>query len=78
MAMKPKSNDLEVAPEHPSEQQTRKAAKAALKKRIRFWRLAEKAPNENYREHHMKQAKDASTVSAEKTPRPNEIRARGA
>ena len=34
MAMKPKSNDLEVAPEHPSEQQTRKAAKAALKKQI--------------------------------------------
>ena len=34
MAMKPKSNDLEVAPEHPSEQQTRKAAKAHSKKRI--------------------------------------------
>lgn len=40
--------------------------------------LAEKAPNENYREHHMKQAKDASTVSAEKTRQANEIRARGA
>jgi hypothetical protein len=44
MAMKPKSNELEVAPEHLSEQQTRKAAKAALKKADRFWRLAEKAP----------------------------------
>ena len=78
MAMKPKSNDLEVAPEHPSEQQLRKAAKAALKKADRFWRLAEKVPNENYREHHMKRAKDASTVSAEKTRQADEIRARGA
>ena len=78
MAMKPKSNDLEVAPEHPSEQQLRKAAKAALKKADRFWRLAEKVPNEYYREHHMKRAKDASTVSAEKTRQADEIRARGA
>jgi hypothetical protein len=78
MAMKPKSKDLEVAPEHPSEQQSRKATKAALKKADRYWRLAEKAPSENYREHHMKQAKDASTVSAEKTRQANEIRAKGA
>jgi hypothetical protein len=78
MAMKPKSSDSEVAREHPSEQQTRKAAKAALKKADRFWRLAEKAPSENYREHHMKQAKDASIVSAEKTRQANEIRTRGA
>jgi hypothetical protein len=77
MAMKPKSNDLEAAPEHQFEQQTRKAAKAALKKADRFWRLAEKAPNESYREHHMKQAKDASTVSAEKTRQADEIRAKG-
>ena len=77
MAMNPKSNDLEVAPEHLSEQQTRKAAKAALKKADRFWRLAEKAPNESYREQHMKQAKDASTVSAEKT-RQADDRAKGA
>jgi hypothetical protein len=76
MAMKPKSN--EVAPEHLSEQQLRKAASAALKKADRFWRLVEKAPSENYREHHMKQTKDASTVSAEKTRQANEIRARGA
>jgi hypothetical protein len=55
----------------------RKAAKAALKKADRFWRLAEKATSENYREHHMKQAKDASTVSAEKTRQANEIRAKG-
>jgi hypothetical protein len=78
MAMNPKSNELEVAAEHLSEQQTRKAAKAALKKADRFWRLAEKAPSENYREHHMKQAKDASTVSAEKTRQADEIRAKGA
>ena len=44
MTMNPKSNDLEVAPEHLSEQQIRKVAKAALKKADRFWRLAEKAP----------------------------------
>jgi hypothetical protein len=78
MAMKPKSNDLEAASEHPSEQQLRKAAKAALKKADRFWRMAEKAPSENYRDHRMKQAKDASTVSAEKTREANEIRARSA
>jgi hypothetical protein len=66
MAMKPKSNDLEAAPEHPSQQQTRKAAKAALKKADRFWRLAEKAPSENYREHHMKQAKGASPYRLKK------------
>jgi hypothetical protein len=76
MAMKPKSNEAE--PEHLSERQLRKAAKAVLKKADRFWRLAEKAPSENYREHHMKQAKDASTVSAEKTRQANEIRGRGA
>jgi hypothetical protein len=64
--------------ENSEEQQTRKAAKAALKKADRFWRLAEKAPNESYREQHMKQAKDASTVSAEKTRQADEIRAKGA
>jgi hypothetical protein len=52
MAMKPKSEALE----HPSEQQIRRAARAALKKADRFWRLAEKAPSENYREHQMKRA----------------------
>ena len=78
MAMKPKSSDLEVVPEHLSEMQIRKAAKAALKKADRFCRLVEKAPSENYREHHMKQAKDASTVSAEKSRQADEIRARGA
>jgi hypothetical protein len=75
MAMKPKSN--EVAPEHLSEQQIRKAAKAALRKADRIWRLAEKAPSENYREHQMKQAKEASIISAEKTRQANEIRAGG-
>jgi hypothetical protein len=76
MAMEPKSN--EAAPEHLSEQQLRRAANAALKKADRFWRLVEKAPSENYRERHMQQAKDASTVSAEKTRQANEIRPRGA
>jgi hypothetical protein len=74
MAMKPKSDDLEVAPEHLSEQEIRKAAKAALKKADRFWRLAEKAPSENYREHHMTQARAASEVAAEKTRQAHEIR----
>jgi hypothetical protein len=69
MAMKPKGTQLEVAPEHPSEQQSRKAAKAALKKADRFWRLAEKAPSENYREHHMKQAKGASPYRLKKKTR---------
>jgi hypothetical protein len=80
MAMKSKSNDLEVVPKQLSdnEKQLRKAAEAALKRADRFWRLVEKAPSENYREHHMKQAKDASTVSADKTRQANEIRARGA
>jgi hypothetical protein len=76
MAIKPKSNEAE--PEQLSEQQLRKAAKAALKKADRFWRLVEKAPSENYRERHMKQARDASTLSAEKTRQANEIRASGA
>jgi hypothetical protein len=44
MAMKPESDDREMAPEHLSEQQIRKAAKAPLRKADRFWRLAEKAP----------------------------------
>jgi hypothetical protein len=74
MAMKPKSDD--AAPEHRSEQHIRKAAKAALKKADRFWRLVEKAPSENYREHHMKQAREASTASAEKMRQANEIRAK--
>src|ERR1700731_1350322 len=77
MAMKPKSNDLEAAPEHLSEQQIRKAAKAALKKADRFWRLAENAPSENHMEHDMKQAKGPPTVSAQKTRQANDIRAKG-
>jgi hypothetical protein len=78
MPMKPKSDDLEVTPEHLSEKQLRAAAKGALKRADRSWRLVEKAPSENYREHHMKQASDAATVSAEKTRQANEIRAKGA
>jgi hypothetical protein len=54
--MKPKSNDLEAGTKNLSEKQLRAAAKASLKKADRFWRLAEEAPSDNYREHHMKQA----------------------
>ena len=78
MAMEHKSDDIEGGTKNASEKQLRAAAKAALKKADRFWRLVKKAPSENYREHHIKQAKDASTVSAEKTRQANEIRARGA
>ena len=79
MAMKHKRDDLEeVRTKKASPKQLCAVAKAALKKADRFWRLVEKAPSEHYREHHMKQAKDASAVSAEKTRQANEIRARGA
>ena len=70
MAMKTKSNDLEVAPEPPSEQQLRKAAKAALKKADRFWRLAEKAPSVNYREHHMKRRRTPPQYRLKKRAKP--------
>jgi hypothetical protein len=75
MPKKPKSDDREVAPER-LEKQFRKAAEAVLKRADRSWRLVEKAPSENYREHHMKQARDASTLSAEKTRQANEFRAK--
>ena len=76
MVIKRKSDDPEVGTKSASEKQLRAAAKAALKKADRFWRLVEKAPSENYREDHMKQARDASTVSAEKTRQANETRAK--
>jgi hypothetical protein len=57
-----------------SAKQLHTVAKTALKKADRFWRLAEKAPSENYREHHMKQARAASEVAAEKTRQAHEIR----
>jgi len=57
-----------------SAKQLHAAAKTALKKADRFWRLAEKALSENYREHHMKQARTASEVAAEKTRQAHEIR----
>jgi hypothetical protein len=76
MAIKPKSDDLEVGTKSASEKQLRKAAKTALKKADRSWRLVEKAPSENYRAHHMKQATDASEVAADKMRQANEIRAK--
>jgi hypothetical protein len=75
MAMERKGDDIEGGTKNASEKQLRAAAKAALKKADRFWRLVEKAPSENYREHHMKQAREASTASAEKVRQANEIRA---
>jgi len=76
MVTKRKSDNPEVGTKGASEKQLRAAAKAALKKADRFWRLVEKAPSENYRGDHMKQARDASTVSAEKTRQANETRAK--
>jgi hypothetical protein len=57
-----------------SEKQLHRAAKSALKRADRFWRLAEKARSENYREQHMKQAKAASELAAEKTRQAHDIR----
>ena len=48
MVIKRKNDDPEVGTKSASEKQLRAAAKAALKKADRFWRLAEKAPSENY------------------------------
>jgi hypothetical protein len=76
MAMEHKSDDVEDGTKNASEKQLRAAANAALKKADRFWRLVEKAPSESYREHHMKQAREASTVSAEKTRQADEVRAK--
>jgi hypothetical protein len=84
MAMKRKRDDLkEIGMERSSdkqqtssEKQLHAVAKTALKKADRFWRLAEKAPTENYREHHMKQARAASEVAAEKTRQAHEIRSK--
>jgi hypothetical protein len=71
MAMKGKSDDLKAVTNIAFEKQLRTAAKAALKKADRFWRLVEKAPSESYRELHMKQAREASTLSADKTRQGN-------
>jgi hypothetical protein len=50
MAMERKGDDIEGGTKNTSEKQLRAAAKAALKKADRFWRLVEKAPSENYRD----------------------------
>jgi len=55
--MKRKRDDLEdVGTKNASEKQLRAVAKAAFKKADRFWRLAEKASSENYKEFHVKPA----------------------
>jgi hypothetical protein len=52
--MKRKSDDLEGGTKSVSERQLRTAAKAALRKADRFWRLAQKASSENYKEQRVK------------------------
>ena len=75
--MNRKSDDLEAGTKSASERQLRAAAKAALRKADRFWRLAQRASSsESYREHRMKQARDASEIAADKTRQANEIRAK--
>ena len=65
--MNRKSGDLEAGTKSASERQLRAAAKAALRKADRFWRLAQKASSESYKEHRTKQASDASEMAADKT-----------
>ena len=76
MAMKRKSDELKVGTKSASEGQLRAAAKAAVKKVDRFWRLAQKASSESYREHWVKQARDASEIAADKTRQADELRAK--
>src|SRR6516165_5286151 len=48
--MNRKSDDLEAGTKSASERQLRAAAKAALRKADRFWRLAQKASSESYKD----------------------------
>ena len=73
--MNRKSDDLEAGTKSASERQLRAAAKTALRKADRFWRLAQKASSESYKEHRTKQASDASEMAAE-TRQANELRAK--
>jgi hypothetical protein len=74
--MNRKSDDLEAETKSASERQLRAAAKATLRKADRFWRLAQKASSESYKEHRIKQASDASEIAADKTRQANELRAK--
>jgi hypothetical protein len=74
--MNGKTNNVEAGTKSVSERQLRAATKTALRKADRLWRLAQKAPSESYREHRMKQARDASEMAADKTRQANELRAK--
>ena len=74
--MNGKSDDLEAGAKSASEGQLRAAEKAALRKADRFWRLAQKASSESYKEHRAKQARDASEMAADKTRQANELQAK--
>ena len=75
--MNGKSSDPKAGTKIVSERQFRAGAKAALRKADRFWRLAQKASSESYKEHRAKQAMDASEIAADKTRQANELRAKG-
>ena len=76
--MNGKSDDPKAGTEIVSERQLRAAAKAALRKADRFWRLAQGASSsESYKAHREKQAMDASELAADKTRQANELRAKG-
>jgi len=73
--MNGKSNNVEAETKSVSERQLRAAAKAALRKADRFWRLAQGASSsESYKEHRAKQARDASEIAADKARQANELR----
>ena len=74
--MNGKSDDPKAETKVVSERQFRAGAKAALRKADRFWRLAQKASSESYKEHRAKQAMDASELAADKTRQANELRAK--
>jgi hypothetical protein len=74
--MNGKNNNVETETKSVSERQLRAAAKSALRKADRFWRLAQKASSESYKEHRAKQARDASEIAADKARQANELRAK--
>ena len=74
--MNGKSDDVEAGTKSASERRLRAAAKTALRRADRFWRLAQKASSESYKEHRAKQARDASEIAADKTRQANELRAK--
>jgi hypothetical protein len=76
MAMKRKSDEVEVGTKSASERQLRMVAKVAVRKADRFWRLAQKVSSESYREHSAKQARDASEIAADKTRQADQLRAK--